>query len=328
MIPGWTVNRLSKGSRQEWLALRQDDLTASEAGALFGVHKYTTARKLAHDKAYGEVQDRSNAVLRRGQVMEPAVAEAIVIDTPLRPRRCEHYLRARANDPYVRMGATMDYDLHVLADELVHCPQTRAGALAAGWDQRLGETLYLSIECKSVDSSVFEREWSAGPPPYHLIQVAQQALLAGADGGLVACLVENFTKDLFLYPVPRRPDFEMRLIEEARAFWGRFETGEEAPLVALDNSFMATYFPPIENEKAPAATVNLSAEPWWQDLVGERERLTMAIEVAEKRIDEIEAQLKDRMREAVRAILPGWVITWKADKTGKRSLRIKRDTRR
>jgi predicted phage-related endonuclease len=54
----------------------------------------------------------------------------------------------------------------------------------------------------------------------------------------------------------------------------------------------------------------------------------MAIEVAEKRIDEIEAQLKDRMREAVRAILPGWVITWKADKTGKRSLRIKRDTRR
>lgn len=328
MIDGWLVDRLPKGSRQEWLALRQADLTASEAGALFGVHKYTTARKLARDKAYGENDGRSSSVLRRGQIMEPAVAEAIVVDTPLRPRRCEHYLRARATDPLVRMGATMDYDIHVLADDLIHCPHTRKGALEAGWDQRLGETLYLSIECKSVDPGVFEKEWSAGPPPYYLVQVAQQALLAGADGGLVACLVENFTKDLYLYPVPRRPQFELTLIEQAREFWRRFETGEEAPVVALDNSFMATYFPAIEDDKAPAATVNLSAETGWSDLLAERERLILATEEAEKRIDWIEAQLKDRMREAVRAVLPGWSITWKADKNGKRSLKIRRDTRR
>lgn len=328
MIDGWTVDRLPKGSRQEWLALRQQDLTASEAGALFGVHKYTTARKLAHDKAYGEQDGRTNAVRRRGQIMEPAVAEAIALDTPFRPRRCEHYLRARAADRLVRMGATLDYDLHVLADDLIHCPHTRAGALDAGWDRRLGETLYLSIECKSVDPGVFEREWSAGPPPYHLIQVAQQALLAGADGGLVACLIENFTKDLVLFPVPRRPDFEARLIEEAREFWRRYEDGEDAPVVALDNAFMATYFPANPDERSPDATVNLSAEPGWAELLVERERLTMAIEAGEKRIDEIEARLKDRMREAVRATLPGWSITWKADKNNKRSLKIRRDTRR
>lgn len=322
---GWTVNRLPKGSRMDWLALRREDLTASEAGALFGTHKYTTARKLMYDKAYGETEDRSDSEKRRGQIMEPAVAEAITIDTSLRPRRCDHYLRARAGDPLVRMGATLDYDVRTDAAVLLADPKTRAGALAAGWTE--GE-LYLTVECKSVDMGVFEREWANGPPPYHLIQVAQQSLLAGADGGIIACLVENRAKDLFLYPVPRHPAFEAKLVAEAREFWRMFESGEEPPVVALDNQFMATYFPADPAAGEAAQVVNLSEGAEWFELVEEREGLKMGIDRAKHRIDELEARLKDRMREATRAILPGWSITWNADKNGKRSLRIERRTKR
>lgn len=326
-MQGWTVERLPKGSRQDWLALRREDLTASEAGALFGAHKYTTLRKLQYDKAYGRSEDKSDSEKRRGQIMEPAVAEAITIDTPLRPRRCDHYLRARASDRHVRLGATLDYDLVTTAEELLAIDKLRLGVLAAGWDEMVGDLL-LTVECKSVDMGVFEREWASGPPAYHVIQAAQQAMLAGAHGGLVACLVENRAKDLFLYPVPRRPAFEARLVAEAREFWRMYEAGEEPPVVALDNGFMASYFPVEPGADDAAAVVNLTAEPGWRELVEERERLKMDIDRAETLIDGIEARIKDRMREAVRAILPGWSITWKPDKHGKRSLRIERRTMR
>lgn len=327
MLTGWTVERLPKGSRQDWLALRRDDITASDAGALFGVHKYTTPRRLQHEKAYGEIEQRQNADQRRGKIMEPAVAEAIAIDTPLCPRRCDYYLRARADDRLVRLGATMDYDLRADAEALLSCPMTRAGAIAAGWGEHTGE-LYLSVECKSVDMGVFEREWASGPPAYHLVQVAQQAMLAGADGGLIACLIENRAKDLFLYPVPRRPAFEARLVAEAREFWRMYEAGEEPPVVALDNGFMASYFP--APELAPGEegqVVNLTAEPGWRELAEEHERLKLQKKAIDKQVDGIEARFKDAMRTGVRAILPGWSVTWTADKNGKRTFRIERRTR-
>ena len=79
MIPGWRVEEHPRGSRADWMAKRQRVLCAGEAGALFGRHKYTTARRLFTAKAYGEPEEES-AVMRRGKIMEPAVAEAVLVD--------------------------------------------------------------------------------------------------------------------------------------------------------------------------------------------------------------------------------------------------------
>lgn len=312
---------MNYASRHEWLALRQDDLTASEAGALWGVHKYTTRRRIAVQKLYGETEEQS-AIMRRGKIMEPAVAEAIVVDCGWSPRRCPSYLRGRAADPLVRLGASRDYMLDeiAVADLLGH-DKTRASALAGGLEARMGEDLSLVVECKNLDPGVHAREWMDGPPVYTVVQAAQQALLADADGALVAALLENRSRDLYLYYVPREPEFELRLIEEVREFWRGFSAGDMPPVEAGDNEFMRDYYPTSRDE----ATVNLTDEAAvWVPLAEERERRKMQQKIEQRRIDEIEAALKDQLGDAARGILPGWSMTWKSNAKGVRSFSLDR----
>lgn len=320
MIRGWRVEELARGDRAQWMALRGEDLCASEAGALFDAHKYTTRRRIHLAKAFGEPPEQ-NADMRRGKIMEPAVAEAIVVDCGWSPVRIDTYLRARADDPLVRMGASLDYRMTVPLAELLGHPKTRATAEAAGWADLDPGLLDLTVECKSVDMGVFEREWADGPPTMTVVQSAMQSLLAGADGGLVACLLDNRARELYLYAVPRHAGFEARLVDAVCDFWRAYEAGEEPPVVALDNGFMSDYFPASDDGEV----VNLTDESGpWQALVAERERLKLDQKRTQVRIDEIEAQIKDRMRDAARAILPGWSITWRSDSRHVRSLKIER----
>ena len=315
--PGWKVESLPYASRDEWLALRQADLTASEAGALFGVHKYVPPRKLTFEKQYGENRPQ-NASMRRGKIMEPAVAEAIHIDLGWKMRRSDTYLRARAADPLVRLGATRDYHLHVTREEVMRSPLA-GQAEALGWDQQ--DELTLAVECKSVDQYVHEEEWGAGVPRYHIVQAAQQALLADADGAVVACLIENRRKDLLLYAVPRKPVFEAELIARVREFWSRYEAGDDPyPAQGGDNAEMSTYFPEVNTDMV----VDLSDDPVWEARARELRDLKATNKRNDKRIDELEALFKAALGEAPSAILPGWSISWRADKNKKRTFRCER----
>jgi predicted phage-related endonuclease len=312
---------MTYASRREWLALRQDDLTASEAGALWGVHKYTTRRRIAMQKLYGE-NDEQSAIMRRGKIMEPAVAEAITVDCGWSPRRCQSYLRGRASDPLVKLGASRDYmiDDMPVSDLLAH-DKTRASALAGGLEARVGEDLSLVVECKNLDPGVHAREWMDGPPVYTVVQAAQQAMLADADGALVAALLENRSRDLFLYYVPRDPGFELRLIEEVRDFWRNFSAGDMPPVEAGDNDFMRDYYPTSRDEDAVDLTDEAAV---WTPLAEERERRKMQQKIEQRRIDEIEATLKDQLGAAARGTLPGWSLTWKSNAKGVRSFSLDR----
>jgi predicted phage-related endonuclease len=321
VIPGWRVEEMPRGDRASWMSLRQHDLCASEAGALFDAHKYTTMRRIFQAKAYGEVEYDST-VMRRGRIMEPAVAEAITVDVGLATVRCNTYLRARADDPLVRMGASRDFMLLEAAmSTLLEHPKTRATCTAAGWDALAGQVVSLPVEGKSVDPWVYDNEWANGPPVYIVVQGAMQALLCDAPGAIVACLLENRSRDLYLYAIPRVPAFELRLVDEVRKFWAAFEAGDEPPVVALDNGFMADYFPKVDESEVINLTEEAAA---WEALAAERESLTLQGKNIEKRIDKIEALFKDKMRESTKAILPGWSCTWSADKNGKRSFRLQR----
>lgn len=317
MIPGWRVEEHPRGSRAEWMHRRQRVLCASEAGALFGRHKYTTARRLFTAKAYGEPEEES-AVMRRGKIMEPAVAEAVLVDCGWEPERCSTFLQAFADDPHVRLGASRDYVLRVDAGELLAHPKTQATALAAGWGSG---PMRLTLECKSLDPSIWASEWKDGPPAYTVVQAAQQALLDGSDGALVACLLEDRQKSLYLYAVPRHEDFEQALVGKVAGFWRAFDAGEEPPVVALDNEFMTEYFPTSDEGEVCNLTEEAAV---WTALAAERERLKLHAKETDAAIDSIEARIKDRMRSAARAILPGWSITWKTDKRGTRTFKVER----
>lgn len=320
LAAGWRVETLTYADRETWLDMRRKDITASEAGALFGEHKYQTLRQLALEKAYGENRPQ-NAAMRRGAIMEPSVAEAIKIDCGWTLTRSANYLRARAQNPCIRMGATRDYTATGLTgDALLSSSLIRDQALSLGWDD-LTE-VNLAVECKSVDPYVFEKEWGEHPPKYIIVQAAMQALLSGADGAVVACLVETRMRDLYLYAVPRRDAFEAELVARVADFWRRYDAGDEFPAEAGDNAAMATLYPEAETGQV----VDLTDEPGWADLASERARLKMQSDQIDKAIDAIEVRFKDRMREASKAILPGWSITWKTNSKGARVFKCDRAT--
>ena len=65
------AERHTPATREEWLGLRQRDVTASQIAALLGLHPYVTPYQLWAEKTGKLVPlDDDNAVLRRGRLLE------------------------------------------------------------------------------------------------------------------------------------------------------------------------------------------------------------------------------------------------------------------
>jgi predicted phage-related endonuclease len=171
------IERRAIVDREQWLAWRWQDVTASQIGALFGVHPYTTKLRLYAEKRGVEFPDEDNKVKRRGRWLEPAVAEAVRElrpDWTIEPARC--YLR----DPELRLGATPDFFIH-------------------GDPRGLGV-----LQCKSVAASVFARDWADGKdvPLWITLQTAVEMMLAEAAFGAIAVLlVDPFDMDCYIHEV-------------------------------------------------------------------------------------------------------------------------------
>jgi predicted phage-related endonuclease len=86
--------------------LRHQDLTASVAGALFGVHPYTTLYQVWAEKTGRTAAQESNAAMDRGTMLEPI---AIDLLRHVRPDWSIDYpLAAYWRDSEIRLGATPD----------------------------------------------------------------------------------------------------------------------------------------------------------------------------------------------------------------------------
>jgi predicted phage-related endonuclease len=92
-------------SREQWLALRRRDVTASDVGVVCGAHKFKTPLRLYEEKVGSIPEDVETPVMIRGRWMEPAVLKAVQERHPdwliTQPGV---YLR----DPDIRIGATPD----------------------------------------------------------------------------------------------------------------------------------------------------------------------------------------------------------------------------
>jgi putative phage-type endonuclease len=72
-----SVEILHPTSRSEWLALRKKDVTASVAGALLGVHPYTTPYRMWAEKT-GQLSDvETTRAMQRGTAFEPVAIELL-----------------------------------------------------------------------------------------------------------------------------------------------------------------------------------------------------------------------------------------------------------
>src|SRR5262245_7287249 len=77
------IERIEYGDREAWLKLRGKDVTASVAGALLGVHEFTTPYGLWALKSGKIAEDpEETGPMRRGRLLEPVAIELIQEEHP------------------------------------------------------------------------------------------------------------------------------------------------------------------------------------------------------------------------------------------------------
>jgi hypothetical protein len=257
-------------SPAEWLDWRRLDITASRVAALFDSHPF-----LDRDGLAAELRGQSrgdNAAMRRGRILEPAVAAAMAEERPDLPlRKATTYHRL----PDHRIGATPDY----FAD-------TAAGVV--------------NVQCKTVHPDTWEK-WKSHPPLGYRIQVACENLVTDAVAGMLAVMVISPSYPVHIFDVPRHPGAEARILDAVAEWWRAWDAGE-----------IAAPADPAELAAAcdDGSHRDLSGDPALPALLAERADLKATVGAAEKRLGILDYEIKNRIGPARTAYLPGWSLSF------------------
>lgn len=272
------------GRREEWLALRRQDVTASVAGALLGVSPYKTRFELWMEKAgrTSEPKAETEAMIR-GRVLEGPALDLLAIDRPTwRIERPNIYLR----DPAARLGATPD----------AYAVDPARGGFGI-------------VQVKTAEKGVFRRNWldedgEVEPPLWIVVQAVLEAHLAGAQWACVAVMVVSFGLELHVIEVPIHAGVVRRLREEAAAFWQSIEANEPPePDYGRDGALLAGLYRDDNGRE-----VDLSADNMLPVLLAEREALREHMRAEKARMDEIDAEIVAKLGDHERGFLPGWSL--------------------
>jgi predicted phage-related endonuclease len=279
------IERIKITGRDQWLEARKNDVTASVVAALFGAHPYTSALKLYLAHSGVEFDQADDRVLRRGRLMEPAVALAVSEErADWKIEKANSYYR----DPDLRLGATPDFFIH-------------------GDPRGLGV-----LQTKTAAPHIFERDWEGGTtvPFWIQLQALTEAMLTEAAFAVVAVLEINaFDMALSIIEVPRHPAAEQKIIDAVAKFWDDIATRREPD---ADYNRDAELLKMIAPREVPDKSIDLSGDNELPALLYQREEIMAAMKGYDARKDEIETMIKFRMRDAESVVgLPDWNITWK-----------------
>lgn len=252
----------------EWLDWRRQDITASRIAALFDEHPFLTRDRLAADLR-GEPAQLTVPAMRRGRILEPAVAAAIAEDHPdWKLAKATTYHRL----PDHRLGATPDY-----------------------WLDNDG-----LVQVKTVAPLEWER-WQGRPPLAYTLQTLTELLVTGRARGVLAVMVCSTSYPLHLYDVPRHETAERRILDAVTEWWRAWDAGEIAS--AASSAELAAAVDDGSHR-------DLSGDNLLPGLLAERAALKAQAGAAEKRLKEIDYELKQRIGPARTAWLPGWLIKY------------------
>jgi predicted phage-related endonuclease len=284
------VERIPIVDREQWLALRRHDVTASTVGCLFPEvqHPYQTIAGLHAEKLGLEMPgpDPESAIIRRGTALEPVVAGEVGRLLPgWSISKCQHYLR----DTERRIGATPDFDI---IDNHGH-----RGVL----------------QTKTVGSYAFKRQWGEAdnptPPFWITLQVVAEMMLASADFGLIGVLViGDFAFDTHIIEVDRNSAAEGKIYRAVERFWAAMDAGECPELdYERDTDLVKLLYP----QEVEGKTVDLRSDNHILELLDEREAAIDAASAAEKAKERINNEIRAKMGDAESAIVNGWKVTLK-----------------
>jgi len=270
-----TIERFAIENRDQWLALRSQDVTASIAGALLGVHPYSTAYGLYLLKKGLIAEDpEETGPMRRGRLLEPVAVQMLREDRPdwtIHDYPIGYYYR----DPDSRIGATPD-------------------VLATDEHGKLG-----IVQIKSVEPSIFRRDWkqedgSIEPPLWIVIQGIIEAYLTGAEWAAVAPMVIGFGVEMPIIPIPIHAGILERMKFEVAAFWQRIKEGKNYdPDYGKDGALIAKLYP-----QDNGCEIDLSSDNRVVELVDALEKARKAKKLVKDDEDLIKSEIADKMGEA------------------------------
>jgi predicted phage-related endonuclease len=279
------IERHQITDREQWLELRKPDVTASRVGALFGAHPYVSALKLYLEKSGVEFPEEETPVMRRGRLLEGAVALAVAEDRP-------HWKISKNNsyfrDPELRLGATPDFLIHNL-------------------DRGFGV-----LQTKTAAPHVFERDWESGKtvPFWITLQVLTEMMLTESQFGAIAVLeVDAFNLRCSIIDIERHATAENRITTAVAEFWDAVAHGREpGPDYGKDANLIPYLMPRAAKDKV----IDLSGDNELPALLDARQQLLDHIKAYQERCDQIETELKFRIRDAERVVgLNRFSVTWK-----------------
>lgn len=280
------IERIPITSRDQWLALRRKDVTASVAGALLGIHEFTTAFGLWALKSGAVDEDpEETGPMKRGRLLEPVAVELLRERQPTwEITRGDVYLR----DPDTRIGATPDV--------FVTDPERGLGV----------------VQIKSVEAGVFRRKWKnedgeVTPPLWVAVQGIVEAYLTGAKWAAVAPMVVGYGVDLHVIDIPIHAGVIDRLKAETAAFWQRVGEGRAPDAdYARDGAIIAQLY-----ARDDGTTIDLSGDNHLPALLEEDDQLSDQAATITARRKEIKNEVINKLGVAASATCQGWMISAK-----------------
>lgn len=283
------IERITPKDRRAWLSLRGRDVTASVAACLFGEHPFVSEYELWASKTgrITETGEETDA-MRRGRLLEPVAVQLL---REMKPKwKIEHNAAENTyyRDPDARLGGTPDV--------IVQHPERGPGV----------------VQIKSVEASVFRRNWlldgEPDAPLWIAMQASVEAYLTGAQWAAVAPLVIGHGIEMPLLDVPLVPGVIDAIKERTAEFWSMVESGREPePDYARDARLIERLYAQGDDHEE----IDLSNDNRIPILISERDAALEDRRAAEDRLTEIEAEVKAKLGTATVAHLgDGRRITW------------------
>ena len=273
-------------SRLDWLKLRQKGIGGSDAAAIFGMSRWKSPIDIWLSKTTEISQeDEQSEAAYWGTVLEDVVAKEFEKRTGLKVRRKNAVLQ---HDEYEFMIADIDREI--------------VGQIYINGE---GEKIKAGLECKTA-SEYKKDEWKDDEIPMeYLIQCQHYMAVTGYDAWVIAVLIGG---NKFFYKVIERDDeFIEMLIKTEQDFW--------------NNHVLANVMPPVDGSDASAnvlkamypeaekgTEIQLSANE--NDLLFERAGILKMMDAYEKRIQEIENEIKATMGENENAVGLNFAVKW------------------
>lgn len=281
------IERIEKGDREGWLLARGRDVTASQIGALFGVHPYASALELYHQKrrSLPPTGDGESAAMRRGRIFERAAVDMLAEDFPDWDITYNASSFTYFRDPEARLGATPDL--------IVDAPGRGVGV----------------VQIKTVGAREYRRTWvdedgEPEAPLWIMLQATLEQYCVGGSWAAIAPLVvgDSFDVRLPIFEVPQTPGLIETMRAKSLAFWADVEAGVEPPAdYERDGGLIDRLFAKADG----GHEIDLIDDARVAALISARSAAVEARREAARAIDRAEAEIKHIMGDAAVAHLGG-----------------------